>query len=476
MSLANQSTKTANALPVTPTPAAAATQRPSSHPMPLASADAGLAADNRNLILQETALKRGDLHFRNALSQPWSAQSDFTFWKKAALHYTKGLQLANESKQHAACFLNRLQWVEEVSLTHLYWSHLKQITSNAQRDQKRLLDLAEDELKTWQKESKNCFQETSLEKDQAVIKQFTPLLTQLQVLENIAHFHFALAKFHQLPPVNFSLDKFAHYWKLLSPWLYTLQGVASWVDEAYEYLSHLLESYLEKLNAVLGQANANDILNKAQPLLADWRAHKQEGLIARHPAIFAAAKDITAPASMPAPSATAMMLAAKVDARRQSLFNNRQQLKADWQQAKTTETKLLAQRTYTQATRNLVEHILRDIDEWLGTAPCGFAVIGFGSIAREDFSPTSDIDLAILVDRADARSHFYFQNLLNALRLIFSCLGNSDTVDPITHDVGHLQLDSKDISYLSEKGEFKFLNTPQQLIADLYPDDLYSGR
>ncbi|WP_213151090.1 tetratricopeptide repeat protein [Neochlamydia sp. AcF95] len=71
------------------------------------------------------------------------------------------------------------------------------------------------------------------------------------------------------------------------------------------------------------------------------------------------------------------------------------------------------------------EHLAMQAIDNLGPIPCEYALIGFGSLAREEMTPYSDLEFGILIQEDTPINKKYFRNLTNLLHLKVINLGET---------------------------------------------------
>ncbi len=67
--------------------------------------------------------------------------------------------------------------------------------------------------------------------------------------------------------------------------------------------------------------------------------------------------------------------------------------------------------------KQLLAEIIQECLEVLGEPPCEYEVILLGSLAREEMTPYSDLEWAILTSSEDEKSKIFFRNLTNLVHL-----------------------------------------------------------
>ncbi|BBI18269.1 tetratricopeptide repeat protein [Neochlamydia sp. S13] len=82
-------------------------------------------------------------------------------------------------------------------------------------------------------------------------------------------------------------------------------------------------------------------------------------------------------------------------------------------------------REITQSVKEFFSNLVNQSIEALGTSPCEFAMIGFGSLAREEMTPYSDLEFGILVQENTPTTRKYFKSLTFLLHLLVINLGET---------------------------------------------------
>ena len=71
----------------------------------------------------------------------------------------------------------------------------------------------------------------------------------------------------------------------------------------------------------------------------------------------------------------------------------------------------------TTISKEVISDLFRDCFKLIGKEPCDYAVIGLGSMSRDEMCPYSDIELAILVKEDTQKIKSYFNKVLRLLEL-----------------------------------------------------------
>ncbi|MBA3238877.1 MAG: tetratricopeptide repeat protein [Parachlamydiaceae bacterium] len=91
--------------------------------------------------------------------------------------------------------------------------------------------------------------------------------------------------------------------------------------------------------------------------------------------------------------------------------------------------RFLYQQTITKKLKAFIDEIAQDVvkqmAEWEQKTPCDYALIGLGSLAREEMTPYSDFEFAILIDSEKEEDKEYFRLFTNLLHLRFINLGET---------------------------------------------------
>lgn len=110
--------------------------------------------------------------------------------------------------------------------------------------------------------------------------------------------------------------------------------------------------------------------------------------------------------------------------------------------------------------RGLLIDAVHDAMSALGEAPCQYALLGMGSLARGDITPYSDIEVLFLIEKLTPITKQYFESVLQLLQFYLITLGESQS-----HRIGlHLDLPALSDSI--------FVTTIDELITKHYGENL----
>jgi len=118
----------------------------------------------------------------------------------------------------------------------------------------------------------------------------------------------------------------------------------------------------------------------------------------------------------------------------------------------------------TSSLKAIVCDLLAEVFELLGNPPCEYAILGLGSMSRDEMSPYSDIEFTVVVNDSNKQVKKYFNNALRLLELKMVSLGEEKFpvlgrgARSITK--GGFSLDSGGNTPL---GKAELIGTPQEL-------------
>jgi WD40 repeat protein len=117
---------------------------------------------------------------------------------------------------------------------------------------------------------------------------------------------------------------------------------------------------------------------------------------------------------------------------------------------------------WTKLCCGLISQIIKDIETFLGEAPCGYAFLRLGSGSLEKMTLYSDIEPLLLIETRNANTLMYFRAMIKVLQYRLASLGETDPKRPGLH---------LDAPYLLDE-EATFIATPEAFIDSFYPDNL----
>ncbi|MBA8667806.1 tetratricopeptide repeat protein [Holosporaceae bacterium 'Namur'] len=107
----------------------------------------------------------------------------------------------------------------------------------------------------------------------------------------------------------------------------------------------------------------------------------------------------------------------------EKLSNLRREIEEYLQQNDISEKHILKHNT--SSTITILASMISDCINLLGTPPCDYAILGLGSMGREEMGPFSDIEYAIAVEINTQETHKYFYQLIDLLELKVIALGET---------------------------------------------------
>ncbi|MCE5316532.1 MAG: tetratricopeptide repeat protein [Parachlamydia sp.] len=161
----------------------------------------------------------------------------------------------------------------------------------------------------------------------------------------------------------------------------------------------------------------------------------------------------------------------KYHERRRHLFVSREAMRKKMAENHPSKTIL---KEFSQETNVLLEGIFQEGASFLGKPPCEFAVLGLGSGGRQEMSPYSDLEFAILVKDNSPKNLAYFRKLVAWVEIQVIHLG--ETEFPL---LDHKRVSPTPAGYQFDKGgntplakHIELLNIPKAL-ADLQSNRFY---
>lgn len=121
-----------------------------------------------------------------------------------------------------------------------------------------------------------------------------------------------------------------------------------------------------------------------------------------------------------------------------------------------------SRKVYAQNIKKLLKEILSRVAEQLGSPPCNYDVISFGSLVRSDLGPYSDIDCALIIEDEEKKGDMYFTCFIELYGFYLRGMCGSWVVnDNFIQYVG-LHLDDGDVQQATSR-EGMLQQTPSSL-------------
>ncbi len=339
----------------------------------------------------------------------YAQQDKYDCWIKAVYYYTRARQLiqylhkttSNEQKELQPCLL-RLKYIEVTGIVNIQLKQTLEKPLEIKQQVKSFITLSQ----SLQEIIKLSFSLT--------IAQPFWLPHYLTLLEN------TLNRSSQIEPLTYFHEVFAALQQLIDIGLLSSR-TAEWIKPCYKTFT---------------ESKAKNIMTDA---MKEWLATTWIALCQ---------SQSHSPSTFPV---------AKLDfSLYHQLQNAREQFRKTAQENKTDV--LIVQQDYTKAIKQLWATLFRECETLAGKAPCDFAILGMGSLARQGLGLASDLDFAILVQEEKYQQHDYFQQFIQLIQLKLNCLGD-----------GYLLIDETDLSYFKKDNQLSLLNTPEGLLKNYHP-------
>lgn len=129
--------------------------------------------------------------------------------------------------------------------------------------------------------------------------------------------------------------------------------------------------------------------------------------------------------------------------------------------------------TFTQKMCQLVEQITTDCVQILGKAPCKYTLISLGSMSRNEMSPYSDLEFAILIKKDKPEIRTYFRQLVQLLELKIIALGETsrNSYDSIIKSGFCFDLGGNTPLAAKDNVGIELIQTPKQLALYQLPEN-----
>lgn len=129
-------------------------------------------------------------------------------------------------------------------------------------------------------------------------------------------------------------------------------------------------------------------------------------------------------------------------------------------------------RELTQHYKKLLSDLLSECVEIAGPPPTRFAMVGLGSMSRDEMCPYSGIDFFFLINDSQTENRNYFRILAQLLQIKVINLGETSFNDPRCLNLSGFRMSRGGLSPFGMEGNYELIGTPKEL-ARLHREDWF---